>query len=64
MKPKITVITIGVNDLQKSLQFYRDGLGFSSEGIVGQEFEYGAVVFISLQAGFATGPLAEKKYRP
>ena len=51
MKPKITVITIGVNDLQKSLQFYRDGLGFSSEGIVGQEFEYGAVVFISLQAG-------------
>ena len=51
MKPKITVITIGVNNLQKSLQFYRDGLGFSSEGIVGQEFEYGAVVFISLQAG-------------
>jgi catechol 2,3-dioxygenase-like lactoylglutathione lyase family enzyme len=49
MKPRITVITIGVNDLEKSLRFYRDGLGFPTEGIIGQEFEYGAVVFIQLQ---------------
>ena len=49
MKPRITVITIGVNDLEKSLRFYRDGLGFATEGIIGQEFEYGAVVFIQLQ---------------
>ncbi|HSH53645.1 MAG TPA: VOC family protein [Methylotenera sp.] len=51
MKPLITVITIGVNDLEKSLHFYRDGLGFTTDGIIGQEFECGAVVFIQLQAG-------------
>ena len=51
MKPRITVITIGVDDLESSLRFYRDGLGFTTEGIVGQEFEYGAVVFIELQSG-------------
>jgi catechol 2,3-dioxygenase-like lactoylglutathione lyase family enzyme len=27
MKPRITVITLGVSDLEKSLLFYRDGLG-------------------------------------
>ena len=27
MKPRITVITIGVGDLEASLRFYRDGLG-------------------------------------
>lgn len=48
MKPRITVITIGVNDLEESLRFYRDGLGFPTEGIIGKEFEYGAVVFIDL----------------
>lgn len=51
MKPRITVITIGVDDLESSLRFYRDGLGFPTEGIVGKEFEYGAVVFIDLQPG-------------
>lgn len=51
MKPRITVITLGVDDLERSLRFYRDGLGFSTEGIVGEEFEYGAVVFIELQSG-------------
>jgi catechol 2,3-dioxygenase-like lactoylglutathione lyase family enzyme len=51
MKPRITVITLGVNDLEQSLRFYRDGLGFPTEGIVGKEFEYGAVVFIQLDAG-------------
>jgi len=51
MKPKITVITIGVDDLEKSLRFYRDGLGLPTEGIIGQEFEHGSVVFIELQAG-------------
>jgi uncharacterized protein len=29
MKPKISLITLGVNSIAKSLQFYRDGLGFS-----------------------------------
>jgi catechol 2,3-dioxygenase-like lactoylglutathione lyase family enzyme len=51
MQPRITVITLGVEDLEASLRFYRDGLGFASEGIVGQEFEHGAVAFILLQPG-------------
>ncbi|MFZ7128168.1 MAG: VOC family protein [Desulfobacterales bacterium] len=51
MKPRITVITIGVDDLERAMQFYRDGLGLPTEGIVGEEFEHGAVVFIDLQAG-------------
>ena len=51
MQPRIHVITLGVDDLDRSLHFYRDGLGFKTEGIVGAEFEYGAVVFIDLQPG-------------
>lgn len=50
MKPRITVITVGVDDLERSLSFYRDGLGLPTEGIVGKEFEHGAVVFIQLDA--------------
>lgn len=51
MKARITVITIGVDDLERSLRFYRDGLGLTTEGIFGKEFEYGAVAFFDLQAG-------------
>lgn len=51
MQPYITLVTLGVDDLEKSLRFYRDGLGLATDGIVGQQFEYGAVVFIQLQAG-------------
>ncbi|PCD05481.1 glyoxalase [Peribacillus simplex] len=51
MKPRITVITLGVDDLEKSLEFYREGLGFQTEGIVGKEFEHGAVAFFDLQEG-------------
>jgi len=51
MKPHLTVITLGVDDLERSLRFYRDGLGLATDGIIGQEFEYGAVVFIQLQSG-------------
>ncbi|HCW21935.1 VOC family protein [Achromobacter sp.] len=51
MKPRVTVITLGVEDLDVSLSFYRDGLGLSTDGIVGTEFEHGAVVFLDLQPG-------------
>ncbi|HEX6477972.1 MAG TPA: VOC family protein [Ktedonobacteraceae bacterium] len=51
MKPCITIITLGVDDLDTSLIFYRDGLGLPTQGIIGQEFEYGAVVFFELQKG-------------
>lgn len=51
MQARISVITLGVDDLERALRFYRDGLGFATEGIVGAEFEHGAVVFIDLQHG-------------
>src|SRR5690242_3232107 len=51
MKPRITMLTLGVDDLERSVKFYRDGLGFPTEGIVGKEFEHGAVAFFDLQVG-------------
>ena len=51
MKPRVSVITIGVDDLEASLRFYRDGLGFATDGVIGREFEFGAVVFFDLQEG-------------
>ena len=51
MRPRITLITLGVDDLERSLAFYRDGLGLPTQGIVGTEFEYGAVAFFDLQHG-------------
>lgn len=49
MKPRIKVITLGVADLERALAFYRDGLGLPTRGIVGTEFEDGAVVFFEMQ---------------
>jgi len=51
MKARITVITLGVDDLERSLAFYRDGLGLKTDGIVGREIEHGAVAFFDLQSG-------------
>jgi uncharacterized protein len=51
MQPMLTLVTLGVDDLEKSLRFYRDGLGLATEGIVGQQFEHGAVAFFQLQSG-------------
>jgi catechol 2,3-dioxygenase-like lactoylglutathione lyase family enzyme len=51
MKPRITLITLGVDDLERSVAFYRDGLGLKTEGIVGAQFEHGAVAFFELDAG-------------
>ena len=51
MKPRITMLTLGVDDLERAVAFYRDALGFPTDGIVGTEFEHGAVAFFDLQAG-------------
>lgn len=48
MKPRISFITLGVADLNRSLAFYRDGIGLPTEGIEGTEFEDGAVVFFHM----------------
>ena len=50
MKARITVVTLGVGDLDRSVRFYR-GLGLHTEGIVGQEFEHGAVAFFDVEGG-------------
>jgi catechol 2,3-dioxygenase-like lactoylglutathione lyase family enzyme len=51
MKPRITLVTLGVDDLERSLAFYREGLGLKTEGIIGTRFQHGAVVFFDLQGG-------------
>ena len=39
MKPRISVITLAVSDLEASLAFYRDGLGLQTNGVIGTEFK-------------------------
>jgi catechol 2,3-dioxygenase-like lactoylglutathione lyase family enzyme len=51
VKPFIKVVTLAVEDLERSLAFYRDGMGLETEGIFGTEFEHGAVVFFHLRTG-------------
>jgi hypothetical protein len=59
MKPRISVLTLGVADLERSLSFYRDGLGLLTNGIIGQEFKHGAVVFFDLSGGVKLGLWAQ-----
>lgn len=51
MEPRIAFITLAVADLEAALAFYRDGLGLPTKGIVGTEFEDGAVVFFETEGG-------------
>lgn len=51
MEARFTVLTLGVKDLETSMRFYRDGLGFFTQGVVGKEFERGEVVFFNLKGG-------------
>lgn len=57
MTPSIAVITLGVNDLERALAFYRDGLSLPTEGIIGTEFKgdethpSGAIVQFHLHNG-------------
>lgn len=60
MKPHVMVITLGVDDLERALRFYRDGLGFPTKGILGTEFEHGAVAFFDLQKGLKLAIWARK----
>jgi len=51
MKARITLVTLCVDDLERAVAFYRDGMGLATEGIAGREFEHGAVAFFELQMG-------------
>ena len=64
MEPRITIVTLGVDDLERSLAFYREGLGLPSQGIVGQEFEYGAVAFFELRGGVRLALFPRQQHRP
>lgn len=48
MRAHINVITLAVDDLDKSLAFYRDGLGLKTPGIMGEQWENGAVAFFHM----------------
>ncbi|HEY0630146.1 MAG TPA: VOC family protein [Sphingomicrobium sp.] len=48
MKPCIKVLTLTVDDLERSLAFYRDGMGLETKGITGEQFDNGAVVFFHM----------------
>lgn len=55
--PRVHVITLGVGDLERSLAFYRDGLGLPCEGITGTRYPgddqrpAGAVAMFTLEDG-------------
>ena len=51
MRPLLKVVTLAVDDLERSLRFYRDGMGLETDGIFGTEWEHGAVVFFHLRGG-------------
>jgi uncharacterized glyoxalase superfamily protein PhnB len=51
MQPAITLLTLGVDDLERAVAFYRDGLGWPTKGIVGEDVENGAVAFFRLRSG-------------
>jgi hypothetical protein len=57
MQPRIHVITLAVSNLDRALEFYRDGLGLESPGVVGTEFAgddttpAGAVAMFHLRGG-------------
>ena len=57
MDPRINIITLGVDDLERSLAFYREGLGLRSSGVIGTEWvgdettPAGATVVFELRRG-------------
>jgi catechol 2,3-dioxygenase-like lactoylglutathione lyase family enzyme len=61
LQAKIFFITLAVDDLDRSVAFYRDGLGWPTDGIVGQEFHDevtgadGTIAFFKLDGGLLLG---------
>jgi uncharacterized protein len=57
MERRINVVTLAVSDLERSLAFYREGLGLTSAGVIGSEFvgddenAAGAVAMFELDGG-------------
>jgi uncharacterized protein len=57
MDARVDVITLAVDDLDRALAFYRDGLGLTSPGVIATEFvgdddtPAGAIALFELQGG-------------
>jgi catechol 2,3-dioxygenase-like lactoylglutathione lyase family enzyme len=57
LRARIHVVTLGVDDLERALSFYADGLGLPSKGITGTQFAgdehdpAGAVAMFTLEDG-------------
>ena len=57
MEPRIHAITLAVEDMDRALAFYRDGLGLESAGVIGSEFHdeksgaEGAIAMFHLAGG-------------
>jgi hypothetical protein len=51
MKQRLNILTLGVKDLKRSMEFYQKGLGWQTQGIVGAEYENGAIVLFELANG-------------
>ena len=51
MKPRISVLTLGVANLERSFVFYHGDLGLPTQGVVGREFEHGVGAFFELSGG-------------
>lgn len=60
MRPGFTILTLGVDDVERSFKFYHDGLGFPSQGIIGREFEHGEAAFFDLPHGMKLGLYARE----
>ena len=61
MRAQIFFFTLAVDDLDRALSFYRDGLGWPTEGVVGGDFHDevtgadGTIAFITLESGQKLG---------
>ena len=57
MEPRVSLVTLGVSDLERSVTFYRDGLGWSKSGVGGDEVAFfksgGVVIALFPRASFA-----------
>ena len=57
MKPRLDVITLAVDDLERALAFYRDSLGLPTKGVVASDLvdqktgAAGAIVIFTLESG-------------
>jgi catechol 2,3-dioxygenase-like lactoylglutathione lyase family enzyme len=65
MEPRLNVITLAVEDLERALRFYRDG--FQSPGVIGSEWTdertgaNGAITLFELEGGLASEPALSRK---